>query len=113
MLTWSKIIQGAVESHLAIKNGNLTVLSVQNLVDCIPFGCKGGYISYAFNYMRNGINLASGYPYQSVENNACKFDSEAIMEKVAGYKKITTEPELERVSINFCHTQFSYLILLY
>ncbi len=86
-----------MESRLAIKTGNLTVLSVQNLVDCVRFGCRGGYISYAFNYMQNGINSASEYPYQSAQNEGCLFDSEAIVEKVAGYQKITTEAELERV----------------
>ena len=41
-------------------------LSPQNLVDCVgqDMGCNGGYMTYAFDYVRrNGIAAEKAYPY--------------------------------------------------
>lgn len=47
--------------------GKLINLSPQNLVDCVTEndGCGGGYMTNAFNYVRNnrGIDSEEAYPY--------------------------------------------------
>jgi hypothetical protein len=48
-----------------IKNNNQILdLSEQNLVDCNVnnFGCNGGYIEYAFDYIKGGIMSEAAYP---------------------------------------------------
>lgn len=51
------------------KKGRLVPLSVQNLVDCSDkegnYGCLGGLMTNAFNYIINhrGIGKAADYPY--------------------------------------------------
>jgi hypothetical protein len=83
---------------MAIESGNLTVLSAQNLVDCVPFGCRGGFISHAFEYVeKSGINSAANYPYAFEQGSTCAFNAQAVVGRVLGYVKITTEAELEHV----------------
>lgn len=47
--------------------GQLVDLSPQNLVDCVTEnnGCGGGYMTNAFNYVKNnnGIDSEQAYPY--------------------------------------------------
>jgi len=56
------------------KNGTLTVLSEQNLVDCSfvfgNLGCDGGYVSQAFEYIKinRGIDTEETYPYSAEVN---------------------------------------------
>ena len=69
---WAFGVIGAIESHYAIKTGQLLELSEQNLIDCTfgnPYknlGCSGGSIYSAFNYVINssGINEEITYPYE-------------------------------------------------
>jgi hypothetical protein len=56
------------------KNGTLTALSEQNLVDCSfifgNLGCDGGYVSQAFEYIKinRGIDTEETYPYSAEVN---------------------------------------------
>ncbi len=45
--------------------GNLVSLSEQQLIDCSPQGCEGGYTGTAYNYIinNNGIDTTDSYTY--------------------------------------------------
>lgn len=61
---------GALEGQMKKQTGVLIPLSPQNLVDCSTndgnHGCRGGYISKAYNYViRNGgVDSENFYPYE-------------------------------------------------
>jgi len=49
---------------MAIKYWYYYTLSEQNLVDCVRYGCDGGWPSEAFDFaMNNGVEWNGYYPY--------------------------------------------------
>lgn len=64
---WAFSSVGALEGQLKRKTGKLLSLSPQNLVDCVANndGCGGGYMTNAFEYVRQnrGIDSEDAYPY--------------------------------------------------
>lgn len=64
---WAFSSVGALEGQLKKTTGKLVNLSPQNLVDCVTdnYGCNGGYMTKAFNYVQNnrGIDSEEAYPY--------------------------------------------------
>ena len=70
---WAFSATSAMESAAAIAGASLPNLSEQNIVDCYETGyngCQGGWMSYAFDYVKNngGINTQSAYPYTGKVN---------------------------------------------
>ena len=76
---WAFSSIGALEGQWVRKYGfksdstNTEIdLSEQNLVDCTPnsFGCNGGLMTYAFQYVKNsgGVNSEAVYPYAEKVN---------------------------------------------
>ena len=60
-----------MEGINAIVTGDLISLSEQELVDCdsTNYGCEGGYMDYAFEWVisNGGIDSESDYPYTGVD----------------------------------------------
>ena len=82
---WSFSTTGAIEGINAIVNGDLISLSEQELVDCdsTNYGCEGGYMDYAFEWVVNngGIDTEANYPYTGVDGtcNATKVRSLSLV----------------------------------
>lgn len=99
---WAFSTTGAVESHHAIKTGNLVSLSEMQLVDCAGNfnnnGCGGGLPSQAFEYIRynGGIETEAAYPYVP-KNGKCKFDPAKVAATVVTSFNITKYNEAEIV----------------
>jgi len=74
-----------MESAVYLKNGNLTPLSEQNLVDCAygktwdNYGCDGGLAYDAFRYAKvNPLMTESEYPYLAKDptnDPGCQYDT--------------------------------------
>jgi cathepsin L len=99
---WSFSTTGAVEGIIAIKHGQLTPLSEQELMDCsYSYGnlaCNGGLMDNAFKYvMANGLCTEAAYPYTAKSSVDCKASSCAVSpnSKIMGYTDVkSTENNL-------------------
>lgn len=75
---WAFSATGALEGQLKKSTGTLMSLSSQNLVDCSTkygnYGCKGGFMSNAFQYVikNHGIASDDAYPYVG-KSDKCKY----------------------------------------
>ncbi|XP_034455523.1 cathepsin L1-like [Hippoglossus hippoglossus] len=75
---WAFSSMGALEGQIAKRTKVLVPLSPQNLLDCSTtdgnHGCRGGYLSKAFNYViRNGgVDSEISYPYE-YQNGKCRY----------------------------------------
>ncbi|XP_072449888.1 procathepsin L-like [Chiloscyllium punctatum] len=75
---WAFSATGAIEGQWFERHKQLVSLSEQNLVDCSTeygtHGCRGGWMSHAFEYVvkSHGINSAADYPYLASDEE-CKF----------------------------------------
>lgn len=86
-----------------IVTGNLTALSEQELLSCDTnnFGCEGGLLFYAFEYIAsNGIHAEEDYPFVGDQpdqaNSSCKvIDKAAAAEVVtiSGYQNVPENDE--------------------
>ncbi|CAH1163486.1 unnamed protein product [Phaedon cochleariae] len=90
---WAFSATGSLEGQHAIKNNVTTLLSSQQLLDCsTSYGngdCnKGGEMTYAFDYVKdNGIEPASKYPYEGVQQS-CRYTASETIVKVASYVEL-------------------------
>ncbi|KAJ4928204.1 hypothetical protein JOQ06_015998 [Pogonophryne albipinna] len=87
---WAFSAVGALEGQLKKKNGALTSLSPQNLVDCSlvygNHGCHGGFMANAFQYVikNRGIASEAAYPYVGLRGN-CKYSPKYHIANCSSY----------------------------
>lgn len=100
---WAFSAVGAIEGARAIATGNLTELSVQQLVDCdkTDLGCGGGLMNNAFQYDEdsNGLCSYEDYPYVMHRHwfSGCSNECEPVENsKVSKFVNVTeTEEDLK------------------
>jgi cathepsin L len=88
----------AIESFIKIKkNGALTSLSPQHIVDCSygqggNSGCVGGHpsSSYAFVAANGGIASAADYPYRTAVGGCALAKGTKIAATISGYETVPT-----------------------
>uniref|UniRef100_A0A8C8VJ42 Cathepsin L n=1 Tax=Pelusios castaneus TaxID=367368 RepID=A0A8C8VJ42_9SAUR len=93
---WAFSATGALEGLLYKKTGKLVSLSEQNLMDCSRKlgnnGCHGGFITRAFQYVRDnrGINSELIYPYLERDEFSCHYNP---LDKAANCTSLVLVPE--------------------
>ena len=111
---WAFSAVATMEGAWAKKSGNLTSLSEQDLVDCVPdcYGCDGGWPNLALEWIINGtvhnnshhnvsnhntsksnlsqIDTEASYPYQGVDNT-CVYNSSYRGANITGIVEIPSD----------------------
>ncbi|XP_036044490.1 cathepsin J-like isoform X1 [Onychomys torridus] len=78
---WAFAATGAIEGQMFWRTGNLTPLSVQNLIDCSKpqgnNGCNNGTAYNAYKYVldNKGLEAEATYPYEAKEG-PCRYRPE-------------------------------------
>ncbi|XP_002533962.2 low-temperature-induced cysteine proteinase [Ricinus communis] len=89
---WAFSSTGAIEGINAIVTGDLVSLSEQELMDCdtTNYGCDGGYMDYAFEWVINngGIDTEIDYPYTGVDGTCNIAKEETKVVSVDGYEDV-------------------------
>jgi len=99
---WAFATAGALEGRLAIKTGQLRVLSEQHLIDCAKNvdgtqcckGCDGGWMTdgYTFVKLNDGIASNASYPYEA-KDLTCRYDPQSKSGTSLGYEYVEEDDE--------------------
>ena len=96
---WAFSAVATMEGAHAKETGNLTSLSEQDLVDCVPdcFGCNGGWPYLAIDYVINGsttnntnisgIDTEISYSYKGFDQS-CNFSNSSVGANFTGLVRI-------------------------
>lgn len=91
---WAFSAAGAIEGIWNISGHPLVQLSVQQLVDCSGhgnYGCNGGLMDYAFQYVMSnkGLTSESNYPYVGLNSPGCnKALAGQVVAKISNYTDV-------------------------
>ncbi|OMO65391.1 Granulin [Corchorus olitorius] len=89
---WAFSSTGAMEGINALVTGNLISLSEQELVDCdsTNYGCEGGYMDYAFEWVINngGIDSEADYPYTGIDGTCNITKEETKVVSIDSYQDV-------------------------
>jgi C1A family cysteine protease len=96
---WAFSATETIESYYAIQGGQLTQLSMEQIVDCDTAGqdqgCGGGFPTGAYQYVQSagGIDAYANYPYTAGGGNSgsCQFFQGSVVTNVASYSSINGE----------------------
>lgn len=108
---WAFSAVAALETQHALKTGNLTSFSEQDLVDCVKnvqtasgdccYGCEGGLMNAAYQYIidsqQGKDDLESAYKYTALDGTECDFDTDGP--GVGNVKSIHTLPAGDQLSL--------------
>jgi C1A family cysteine protease len=96
---WAFSATETIESYYAIQGGQLTQLSMEQIVDCDTAGqdqgCNGGFPTGAYQYVQGagGIDSYANYPYSAGggQANNCEFPQGSVVTSVSSYSSINGE----------------------
>lgn len=89
---WTFTSAAAIESHYYIRYNKTIELSQQYLVDCVPYGCKGGHYYDAIEYIRRNGIIDGNYSYTGVQG-ICPTEIPKIPIQVIGFIYFPTSDE--------------------
>uniref|UniRef100_A0ACD5UGX9 Uncharacterized protein n=1 Tax=Avena sativa TaxID=4498 RepID=A0ACD5UGX9_AVESA len=97
---WAFATVATVESLNKIKGGQLLDLSEQELLDCNrvgQYGCKGGYIEKALNWIKakGGVVTEATYPYQERQGQCKNVGGATRVGKITGAQRVRGEPQMK------------------
>ncbi|KAK6042739.1 papain family cysteine protease [Cooperia oncophora] len=101
---WAFATVASIEAANAIKTGQLTRLSEQEMVDCDTQnnGCHGGYRPHAMSFVQqNGLMKEEQYPYVGTDHNTCLLKRDKMLRRklqervfIQSYRMLSTNEEV-------------------
>lgn len=87
---WAFTVVENIETMYALKTGNLTKFSVQEMIDCAKYnndGCNGGDMCRLLSWLQDGqipIRKSTEYPL-TLQTNKCQLNSTAEGVKISNF----------------------------
>jgi len=92
---WAFSSTGCMEGMWMEKRGELISMSEQQMIDCGEGGCNGGYMTNAWETVKDGIESESTYPY-TARDGSCHANSNNFVASNSGSRKVShSESALE------------------
>jgi len=85
---WAFSSTGCMEGMWKKAKGDLISMSEQQMVDCGQGSCNGGYMTSAWQTVRNGIETEETYPYTAKDGH-CHADSNNFVAHNSGSKRVS------------------------